>query len=236
MPTIAELLQELDQEAGNTRRALERVPADRFDWKPHPRSRAMGELAMHLATLPGAIADVAMQPSFSAGAPPPDVRPASSAELLASLDRSVSHARETIGGMDDAGLGTPWRMTVGGKDVLTITRGALLRTVLFNHWYHHRGAAHDLPADERHPGAGDLRRERRRAAGVHGVRRAGEASVARQVSAFGEAELRRGVRRNAPDGCRMTRAERCGLISPASSTCRAAPGRRGAGRSPARPR
>src|SRR5579859_8176613 len=54
--TVAELIQELEQEAGNTRRTLERVPEDRLAWKPHEKSPSLGQLALHIATLPGAIA------------------------------------------------------------------------------------------------------------------------------------------------------------------------------------
>jgi uncharacterized damage-inducible protein DinB len=139
MPTIREFLAELDQEAGATRRALERVPVAKLSWKPHERSMTLGVLAMHVATLPVALSEVAMLPAFDAGTPVPRPEAKSMEELLGAHDASVARAREIIGGMDDAALGTPWRMMLGGKEIAAMPRGQFLRTVMFNHWYHHRG-------------------------------------------------------------------------------------------------
>ena len=66
MVSMNELLQELEHESAATRRVLERVPQDRFDWKPHPKSMTLGQLALHVATIPGAIADVSTRPTFDA--------------------------------------------------------------------------------------------------------------------------------------------------------------------------
>ena len=63
MPLNAMLMQELEMEAQTTRRLLERVPEGRMDWRPHPRSRTLGELAMHIATVPAAVAALAAQAS-----------------------------------------------------------------------------------------------------------------------------------------------------------------------------
>lgn len=139
MATIQEVLQELEQEAGSTRRVLERVPEDRLDWKPHEKSMSLGVLAMHVASIPGAIAELAMQPTFDVGTRVPRPGAASAAELVSTLDRSVARAREVLGAMDDAALQSPWSMVNGPQVVLAITRGALLRTIMLNHWYHHRG-------------------------------------------------------------------------------------------------
>ena len=58
MSMIQSLLQELEQEAQTTRRVLERVPQDRLAWKPHDKSMSLGQLAMHVATLPGSVAEM----------------------------------------------------------------------------------------------------------------------------------------------------------------------------------
>jgi uncharacterized damage-inducible protein DinB len=139
MATIAELLQELEQEAPTTRRVLERVPADQLGWKPHEKSMSLGELAMHIAQLPGAIAELALQPTFDVNTQVPRPGASSTAELVATLDRSVARAREVLGGMSDADLAAPWKMVNGEQVILAITRGALLRTIMLNHSYHHRG-------------------------------------------------------------------------------------------------
>jgi uncharacterized damage-inducible protein DinB len=138
MTAIDAILQELDQEAQTTRRVLERVPGDRLAWKPHDKSMSLGQLALHVATVPGAIAEISRQSPF----PMPEfVQPAASsaAELLPALDQSITKAREILRGMTDAELGTIWRVVDGDREVMAIPVGALFRSIMLNHWYHHRG-------------------------------------------------------------------------------------------------
>jgi uncharacterized damage-inducible protein DinB len=137
--TVAELLQELEQEAGNTRRTLERVPEDRLAWKPHEKSPSLGQLALHIAMLPGAITDVALKPAYEAGPRLPRPSAGSRAELLETFDQSLAQAKARLGAVDDAALGATWKMMNGDRVVMELPRGAVLRTVLLNHWYHHRG-------------------------------------------------------------------------------------------------
>ena len=139
MITIDDLVQELEHETDATRRTLARVPNDKLDWQPDPKSFTLGQLAMHVATIPGALARVAIVPAFEVGAPSPRPTASSTNELLETLSRSVAEAKEVLVGMGDAGLTTPWRMVMGGKEVGAMPRAAFLRSVLFNHWYHHRG-------------------------------------------------------------------------------------------------
>jgi uncharacterized damage-inducible protein DinB len=139
MVTMNELLQELEHEAGSTRRVLERVPQDHFDWKPHPKSMSLGQLALHVATIPGVIADVSTRPTFDVKTAIPRPTPATSADLLAALSQSVATAKTILAGMGDSGLTMSWRMMDGNREVMAMPRVALLRNVLFNHWYHHRG-------------------------------------------------------------------------------------------------
>jgi uncharacterized damage-inducible protein DinB len=139
MVTIKELLQELEQETHSTRRVLEQIPQDRLGWKPHEKSMTLGQLALHVAGLPGRIAELSTRPSFDVRTQIPRPSPASVAELLAELERSVETAKGILGGMEDAALSIPWRMVDGEREIMAMPRVALLRTVLFNHWYHHRG-------------------------------------------------------------------------------------------------
>lgn len=139
MMTLADLLEELEQEAPATRRVLERVPEGRLGWRPHDKSMTLGQLAMHVATLPGAIAQVSTLPSFDVNTIIPRPGAASVAQLTAALDESVARARAILGAMDDAALATPWRMVDGNRELMNLPRGAFLRSVLLNHWYHHRG-------------------------------------------------------------------------------------------------
>ena len=140
MPLIDGLLQELDMEAQTTRRVLERIPSDQLGWKPHPKSRTLGDLAMHVAIVPAAVAQLASAPSpaqipdFS---DPPSPRHAS--ELVPALDRTIATVKTTLGGMDDEALTSPWRLLHGDRELFTQPRAAFLRSVMLNHWYHHRG-------------------------------------------------------------------------------------------------
>lgn len=135
---IEALVQELEQEAATTRRVLERVPDAHLGWKPHPKARTLGELAFHVATVPGSVAEFASQAKAEA----PDLTdqsPMSASELVPMLDESIARAKRVLGSMDDASLAETWRMMQGDHEIFAAPRGAFLRTVMLNHWYHHRG-------------------------------------------------------------------------------------------------
>jgi uncharacterized damage-inducible protein DinB len=139
MLTIDDLVQELDQEAQATRRVLERVPQEKLHWKPHPKSMTLGQLAMHVANLPGAIAEISTRPSFDVQTPIPRPDANSTSEVLRAFDESMDRARTHLRSMRDADLATPWRMMNGNQELWAIPRAAFLRSVMLNHWYHHRG-------------------------------------------------------------------------------------------------
>jgi uncharacterized damage-inducible protein DinB len=138
MSTIEALVQELEQEAQATRRVLERVPEDRLGWKPHDKSMSLGQLALHVAMIPGAIAEMSQQSPFPI---PEFTQPsaATAAELIPVLEQSVRRARGILLSMDEAALGATWRAVDGDREVMSLPVGALLRTIMLNHWYHHRG-------------------------------------------------------------------------------------------------
>ena len=138
MPLIEGLLQELEQEAATTRRLLERVPDGRLTWRPHPKARSLGELAMHVAMTPGAVAEFVKNspvqaPDFA------DPSPQQASELVPALDESIATAKRVLGKMDDATLLATWRMMQGDREILALPRIAMLRSIMLNHWYHHRG-------------------------------------------------------------------------------------------------
>lgn len=139
MTRIEELIAELEHEATATRRALERVPGDRLDWRPHEKSMSLGQLAMHVATIPGRIAEIAMESSFDAGRPVERPSAASRAELLEAFASSLARAESLISSLGDEDLVTTWKMSSGGKEIASMPRGGVLRYVLLNHWVHHRG-------------------------------------------------------------------------------------------------
>ena len=139
MKIIDGLLAELEQEAQTTRRVLERIPQTHLTWKPHPKSMSLGQLALHVATVPGNVAELAAVDTIAE--PPRFVQPeaASAAELVPSLTESVAKARRALGGFDDARMGAMWRLQSGGRDLLAMPRVAFVRAIMLNHWYHHRG-------------------------------------------------------------------------------------------------
>lgn len=137
---VDSLLAELDQEAATTRRVLERVPGDKLGWKPHAKSMSLGQLALHVATTPGAVAKLLLTDGLDIGGVNFEQAPAgSAAELLPALDESIKTAKEVLNGLDDHKAMAPWKLTKGSKEVFTAPRIGIARTIMLNHWYHHRG-------------------------------------------------------------------------------------------------
>jgi uncharacterized damage-inducible protein DinB len=131
---------EIEQEAAITKRVLERVPPDKLGWKPHPKSMSLGQLAMHIATIPGGISRLAAVDEFEfdpANFDPPT--PTNAAEILAALDASVQAAQEYLRGVSEPSAMATWRLMANGKEVMAMPRAGLLRSIMLNHWYHHRG-------------------------------------------------------------------------------------------------
>jgi uncharacterized damage-inducible protein DinB len=134
------MMGELQQEAATTKRVLERVPGDKLGWKPHPKSMTIGQLAMHVATIPGGISKMAQMDEFQVNpanmAPPV---PKNAQEILTALDESVKMAQEYLGGLSESAAMGQWRLTANGREVMAMPRAVMLRSILLNHWYHHRG-------------------------------------------------------------------------------------------------
>ena len=138
MSMTAALLQEFDNEAATTRRVLERVPNDKLAWKPHPKSMSLGVLALHVAGSPAAICSWAAQDETDfKGEPPPT--PASADEILAAHDQSVRTSKEILGRLGDEGLKKMWSGKAAGSTLMTMPKATLVRSMVMNHWIHHRG-------------------------------------------------------------------------------------------------
>jgi uncharacterized damage-inducible protein DinB len=137
--TIARaLLAEFEIQAPITRRFLERLPESKLTWKPHERSMTAGQLAFHLARVPGGVVrfvlnNPAQAPDFSF--PQPQTRD----EILEEFDQSVAIVRETLGILDDGAMNETWRLVAGDKQILAQPRQQFLRDVMLSHWYQHRG-------------------------------------------------------------------------------------------------
>jgi len=133
------MLQELEEEARITRRVLERVPDEKLSWRPHEKARTLGELAMHVAIVPGAVAELITSPSPAQVPQFTDPTTQRASELVSTLEESIAKAKRVLGGVDDATLLETWRMVQGEREVFAVPRVALLRSIMLNHWYHHRG-------------------------------------------------------------------------------------------------
>jgi uncharacterized damage-inducible protein DinB len=136
---VEAILLELEQEATTTRRMLERVPNDKLAWKPHAKSMSLGQLALHVAAAPGQIAalllkDEVQVPDFAS---PP--RATSPAEAVETLERSLQEAQRVLKGMDDQTAMSSWKLLRGDKNLFAAPKLTVARSILLNHWYHHRG-------------------------------------------------------------------------------------------------
>lgn len=133
------LIAELRQEAEGTRKVLERISEEELVWRPHPSSMSLGQLALHVAQIPKGVAGLLDQ----ASAEPPDFSNREEAtsrdQLLAELDDSVEVGAAKLAAWGDAGLEAPWEMKAGDRVLLSMPRVGMVRAVMFNHLYHHRG-------------------------------------------------------------------------------------------------
>jgi len=138
MSIAQQLLAEFESQVPVTRKFLERLPEDKLTWKPHQKSMTAGQLAYHLAVVPGGVSRGSQQeeiqvPAFE------HPQPASKKEILDAFDQSILTVREVMGGFDDAAINGIWRIKAGTEEVAAMPRVAFLRNIMLNHWYQHRG-------------------------------------------------------------------------------------------------
>lgn len=138
--TIAQtLLPEWDNEMRNTRRALERVPADRLDFRPHAKSWTLGEIATHIAFLPYWAMITLTTDDLDLAKTPPNRALGSVAGILAAFDSNVANARGVLADASDERVGSPWTLRQGEQVIFTMPKAAVLRSFVLNHIIHHRG-------------------------------------------------------------------------------------------------
>lgn len=136
------LLGEFDNEMKNTRKTLERVPEEKFSWKPHPKSTELGRLSTHVAELPGWIQYTLQDDSFDVA--PPGGKGSQSTpitsrqQLLELFDKNVASGRAALAAATDEQFNQPWSLLKGGKPIITLPRAAVLRVLIMNHLIHHR--------------------------------------------------------------------------------------------------
>jgi uncharacterized damage-inducible protein DinB len=139
MALIAPILDELSREAETTRRVLARVPTDKLGWKPHAKSKSLGDLAWHVATIPPRIAAMAEVDDADALAFKAPVKPESVEAMLQAYDEGIRDAKDRLARLTDDDLARKIRFRAGDKTLAHMPRLAFLRSVMLNHGYHHRG-------------------------------------------------------------------------------------------------
>jgi len=141
MPTMLEAtLSEFREEAITTKRVLDRVPGDKLAWKPHAKSMSLGQLAWHIATVPVRVARLSQMDQFDVSQRNFDVpSPKSVEEIHCAFEQSVRDAGEYLQTMTDQQAQQRWRLMRNDTELLNLTRLGVVRSIMLNHWYHHRG-------------------------------------------------------------------------------------------------
>lgn len=136
------MLPEFDHEMANTRKTIERVSDEKFDWKPHEKSPTMGWLAGHLANLPSWAILTIDADSFDMspldGQPPQTPKPASTKEALEMFDSNVAKAREALANVSNEELMKNWSLLSNGNTILSLPKISVIRSFVLNHIIHHR--------------------------------------------------------------------------------------------------
>jgi uncharacterized damage-inducible protein DinB len=138
--SLSPMLHEFHRECATTRRVLDRVPEDKLAWTPHAKSMTIGKLAHHIASVPGGISRIAqndvhdIDPAAFAPQQPKDKK-----EILDAFEASKTAAEQYIEGLNESSATALWRLRANGQEILAVPRVELIRNIMFNHLYHHRG-------------------------------------------------------------------------------------------------
>jgi len=133
------MLAEFEMQAVITRRFLERLPEDKLTWKPHEKSMTAGQLAFHLASVPGGIVKFVEENPRQTRGKFEFPQPANREEILKAMDESVATVRSLLPKFDDDAMKETWRLMAGEKELLAQPRSEFLRDIMLSHWYQHRG-------------------------------------------------------------------------------------------------
>jgi uncharacterized damage-inducible protein DinB len=132
------ILKEFRAEVPATRRVLERVPGDKLGWKPHTKSRSLGELATHIAGIAGMAERIATTDEFAPGSASP-LKLTTAEEIRERFEQNVRGADEALSNLSDEAANGKWRLVFQGKEIFSKPRVEALRSNVLNHLYHHRG-------------------------------------------------------------------------------------------------
>lgn len=145
------LLPEFDREMTVTRKLLERVPEDKLEWAPHPKSMTLGRLAQHVATIPMWGAVTMNESGIDIGGNQQPVVMTTRADLLAAFDKNVADSRAALVGRGDGEFTVPWTLKRDGHTIFSMPKAAVWRSFVMSHLIHHRAQLgvylrmHDVP-------------------------------------------------------------------------------------------
>jgi len=132
------LMTEFAQEAATTRLLLERVPAKDAGWKPHPKSAALGDLALHVANLASWLGLTLTTTELDLAVTPAPAPFTTVAALLATFDANVASSRAALARATDADFAVPWSLRSGDQVFFTMPRAVIVRSFALSHLIHHR--------------------------------------------------------------------------------------------------
>ncbi len=139
MTLIETLIPEFEHEAKTTRKLLERVPQEKFGWKPHEKSMTLGRLASHTAETPGWLTSAVRLETLEIGKDQKSFHASSREELLQAFDQQLKEAQEVLSQTNDEELRKVWSLRYGGQEMFSMPRHAVIRNWVLNHMIHHRG-------------------------------------------------------------------------------------------------
>ena len=140
MALVDPILAEMEHEFRTTRKVLQAVPQDKLAWKPHAKSMTLGELAWHIATVPAFVASTLPGEGHDFAKRPerPPV-PATTAEIVAGFDAATAQVKAALKALDDTQARGEWKIMAAGQVKMAMPRIGLVRSILMNHSFHHRG-------------------------------------------------------------------------------------------------
>ena len=137
MITKQDILEEFNEEVGSTRKMLERVPFDKLDFKPAPKSMPLGQMATMIGSMPSWFMSIITEDgvdlaNFKRPPKPKDVN-----ELVKTFDQGVKEVQQALSSMDEKALDENWSLKMKGETMMEMPRRAMLRQTV-NHLVHHR--------------------------------------------------------------------------------------------------
>lgn len=139
MPMLDAILAEIDLEARTTARVLERVPDEHLDWTPHAKSMTLRKLAWHIAKIPSRVLQMLQEATFDMAKAGPFPPPENAGSIASGYQESLAELRAYLAGLDDAALRAPFTLVRDGATIMTFPKVGVIRNILMNHTYHHRG-------------------------------------------------------------------------------------------------